>query len=630
MIDAGNFQPAIARLRFLLESRSILEDYHLYYLGFSLARFGEPAEAANVLEQLTRDHPRSIHRDAGWLELGRVRGHLGDVSRAKQALEMATRSDDPTVARPGEIELARSELAAGEIQSAAWRLQRLRRDASGSEHGRKAKAALRDLRSVHPELIPTGASLVEELRILVAEGDWAAAEALSRTLLSESERNGAAELRRLRAQALLGLGRVEEAVTVLHDVVASSREPGVAAATLFRIASLLWNRDRDEAALATFEDLLRRFPGASQSTEVRYAIGRIHETAGRLERAVQEYDDLARRAPGGKLGREARWRIGWIHFGRGDWARAERAFAPLARCPLVEACADALYWQARALERQGRTPSALALYRRLVDRAPTSCYAMWAEDRLGIATEGSSAVVVPDDHVELSPVTADRLARASALKQLGLLHFARAELAAHERDSNHDLVELRRLLRWYPAVDGHHAAMRLARRLGDRAGLTHDERQRLLYPLGFWRLVESTARDAGLDPLLVAALIRQESLYDPEARSPADARGLMQLLPSTAQRLAGEPVSLAELDRPERNVALGTRYLAMLVSKLGQDPLRALAAYNAGEAAVAKWERRAAGRERDEFVEAISYRETRDYVKRVIAGWRQYRALYAR
>jgi soluble lytic murein transglycosylase len=108
----------------------------------------------------------------------------------------------------------------------------------------------------------------------------------------------------------------------------------------------------------------------------------------------------------------------------------------------------------------------------------------------------------------------------------------------------------------------------------------------------------------------------------------------MQLLPSTARRVAATigttpPPSAQSLHNPPLNVELGTALLASLLDQYGGSRVKALAAYNAGEDAVAKWERRYAGRDTDEFVELISYRETRDYVKSVLSNYRRYKRLYA-
>jgi soluble lytic murein transglycosylase len=266
---------------------------------------------------------------------------------------------------------------------------------------------------------------------------------------------------------------------------------------------------------------------------------------------------------------------------------------------------------------------------------------MWAQRRLGAPagtlTQTTASVVPPPPSGLDPPPLPDtfHLVRASELKAAGLNGLARGELAATERAYDDDMAVQRYLLRAYPTVDGYAAALRLMRRLGDQADLSPSERQHLLYPLAFWETVRREADGQGVDPLLVVAIMRQESLFDPAARSPADARGLMQLLPSTAKRVAAasdQPINLTDLPidltNPQVNIELGTRHFRTLLTRFGADPLKAIAAYNGGEAAVEKWQRRFADLPDDEFVESITYRETRDYVKKVVANYRAYEQLY--
>jgi soluble lytic murein transglycosylase len=135
-----------------------------------------------------------------------------------------------------------------------------------------------------------------------------------------------------------------------------------------------------------------------------------------------------------------------------------------------------------------------------------------------------------------------------------------------------------------------------------------------------------------LDPFLILALIRQESLFDAQARSPAFALGLMQLLPSTAGRVAKqvglEPPSNQKLFEPEVNLTLGTQYLKDLLRRYSNNWFKAIAAYNAGEAAVDRWEKEIVTDDIEEFVERIPYVETRGYVKLVMRNHRIYKKLY--
>jgi soluble lytic murein transglycosylase len=148
------------------------------------------------------------------------------------------------------------------------------------------------------------------------------------------------------------------------------------------------------------------------------------------------------------------------------------------------------------------------------------------------------------------------------------------------------------------------------------------------YPRAYWSRVVQAADAERLDPYVVLALMRQESLFDPTAVSPAAAYGLMQLLVPTASRVAGRQIEAVALVDPTTNITLGARYLRQLLDRFGGNLAKALAAYNGGEEAVAKWERRAPEAPTDEFVESISYRETRHYVKQVLGNYRRYRRLY--
>jgi soluble lytic murein transglycosylase-like protein len=216
--------------------------------------------------------------------------------------------------------------------------------------------------------------------------------------------------------------------------------------------------------------------------------------------------------------------------------------------------------------------------------------------------------------------------RAGELRGMGFRSQARRELRAFERAHAGQDQAVGALLSAYPAVDGYRDAIRLANARGGSDPT-------VVYPLAFWPLVSGKSAAHRVDPLLVLALMRQESLFDPAARSPADARGLMQLLPSTAERVARERAISAPTDHlfdPDVNVTLGVAYLDQLMRAHHQDPLKALAAYNGGETALARWEERFGGLEPDEFVESITYRETRDYVKKVMGNFRRYQQLYAR
>ena len=240
---------------------------------------------------------------------------------------------------------------------------------------------------------------------------------------------------------------------------------------------------------------------------------------------------------------------------------------------------------------------------------------------LGVAFRAESGFVPVTREVDF------HLSRARELAALSLHQLAVAELdQINGMKPNGRLRTL--LMREY----FNNRAYRRSLALANEAPRSESQRDLFRYPLAFWDLIRQKAQDRELDPYLVVALIRQESLFDARARSPAAALGLMQLIPATAARVAvrlGLPAPSQErLFDPEINLTLGTQYLKELLERYSNNWQKALAAYNAGEAAVDRWEREIGADDIEEFVEQIPYVETRGYVKLVLRNHRIYKRLY--
>jgi soluble lytic murein transglycosylase len=154
----------------------------------------------------------------------------------------------------------------------------------------------------------------------------------------------------------------------------------------------------------------------------------------------------------------------------------------------------------------------------------------------------------------------------------------------------------------------------------------------VIFPLVYWDTIRKQSAAHDLDPYLVAALIGQESTFEPGVRSVANAWGLMQLVPSTGRRLARSigirNFTTAKLTDPEINIRLGTLYFSQLVSRFG-GTYYALASYNAGDSRVVRWKSERPGLDEDEFIDDIPFPETQNYVKRVLGTAEDYRRLYS-
>jgi soluble lytic murein transglycosylase len=153
----------------------------------------------------------------------------------------------------------------------------------------------------------------------------------------------------------------------------------------------------------------------------------------------------------------------------------------------------------------------------------------------------------------------------------------------------------------------------------------------VIFPLTYWPAIQREAKARGLDPYLIAALIAQESTFDPKIRSAANAWGLMQVLPSTGRRIARQigmrNFTTNTLTNADANLKIGTAYFARLVKQFGGSHY-ALASYNAGENRVVRWRAERPGIDQDEFIDDIPFPETQNYVKRILGTAEDYRLLY--
>jgi len=628
-VQEGNFERARPILESIVADYPELEDYCLYYLATGHARAGRKSLAVSLLQRLLSSQPQSVHFAPAALKLGRALLADGDGAGARAAFLRARDAGSKDVHRSATLALARLDLADGNLASAYDRFMALRRDAPGTAVGNEAKREVEALRRRSPDLAPTGSALRAELELLVKEGDHAGAIALADRLIAVAPSIDRPGLMRLRADAEAGAGRIDESLATLRQIYRLYPDSPEAPSALFRRARTLWNRDRTTDAEAAFRYLLRRYPRHGAAPDALYALARIDEAAGNWNQALANYRRLTRAYPRAAVAPEAGWRIGWVLYQNRQWRQAAEAFGQASR-RWRSIANDSIYWQARALEHGGHSTEARALYRRLLDQDPTNYYAYWAEKRLGSvasravtpAPPGPSGQIPPD-----APGPADgyHLTRAHELQAAGLPDAALTELRAFERSNTVRRGMVGFLLDAYRAVDGYRDAIRLAQRVPQPDPF-------VLYPLAFWPRVTSHTTRNGADPLLVLSLMRQESMFDPGALSPANARGLMQLLPSTAveaaRRIGKPPPRPGDLYDPDVNITLGVAHFRYLLDLYGGNRFKALAAYNGGERAVERWDRQFGSRDLDEWVESITYRETRKYVKKVLSNQRAYRELY--
>ncbi len=351
---------------------------------------------------------------------------------------------------------------------------------------------------------------------------------------------------------------------------------------------------------------------------------------GELTAASQSLHTLVARHPGASQAPLARFRAALLDWNASPNAptAAAAAFDSLASLhPRDDEAGAARYWAGRAYEKLGRRAVAEERWRAVIAADSLSYYAVLSAKRLNATPWTPPAGADTASHS--APVDS-AVQRIMALRRLGMDVEARFEidaLAARVTAAPADAPAVAHALL---AVAEPSRAMRVALAAIGR-GSKDRALYRAAYPVMHQDVLLEEAKRNRLDPALVAGVIRQESSWNPRAVSPANARGLMQLMPSVGASIASSheyPLwNVALLFEPDVSMELG---MAHLSSSLRRDspPERALAAYNAGASRVTRWVRRPGSDDPELFAEWIPYTETRDYVRVVLRNASVYRALY--
>jgi soluble lytic murein transglycosylase len=400
-------------------------------------------------------------------------------------------------------------------------------------------------------------------------------------------------------------------------------------------------------AVRTYEALAREYPSHPFADDALFFAAELDLRAGRRGVALERLEQLAARYDTGNFAPEALFQLAWQHRTAGAHEDALAALDRLDRLPALgrDQRLRSRYWRARTLAEKGDAAAAPAFAALAADH-PAEWYGLLARARLpdvapllaSHRTASSSYAAAPVWPLEAGPLGDDpRFLAGVELLRMQLPDAAAELLAIDRRSLPEDAARL--LVEALQRSGSTGAAAYVARTTLGRTlvgGL--DDRTadvwRATYPLPFRSMVEQSARASSVDPDLLQALMREESRFNPCARSPTGALGLTQLMPRTAQDVArglklGRVVP-SMLHRPALNIRLGAAYLSELLSEFEGSMVRAVAAYNAGPVAVWRWVRARPDEEIDEWVEKIPISETRDYVKRVLGSYGAYRLVYGR
>lgn len=413
-------------------------------------------------------------------------------------------------------------------------------------------------------------------------------------------------------------------------------------------AQTLYNRGFYSDALALSEKNLETSRGTPESTKVLRLAAKSAFNRGEYDKANKYFEELALEHAGTDPAAEAVFRLGLLSFRKGQYSEASAHFERLFVLPQVNDYKYmGLYWQWRAQQKLG-VEKASDTANELISKYPLTYYGLRARAELNKNVLSLPARAKPQAkssqaRMWLTDQEGLALERILLLLKAGWFDEAKAELNLLPPPFGIEAKVYR--ARLVAAAFDYPSAFTLFNQIWDEdPSWIRPDTLRVAFPLEFTPAILKAATRQNLDPLLVRALIRQESSYQPNAISPAQALGVMQLLPSTVDEIAREgrtskklvyPDSLFD---PETNIYFGSIYLSRLISRFnGHVPL-ALAAYNAGPGKLKRWQQarpdlqglegvKSSEPESELWIDELPWSETSFYVKAVLRNWLLYRVL---
>jgi peptidoglycan lytic transglycosylase len=643
-IAAGDFREGLPLVNDAELARTPMADYARYYTALALIGLSRHAEADAILSALLQRTPAGFLREGVPLRLAEVALARQDSARAERILRDLKWDE---VSAPDEAlgKLGAVEESVGHRDHALETYRRLYYDYPLSAQADDARFGIERLQSLAPLPDDVTSRALGRAEKLFTARRWADARAAFENV-ARGVQGDNKDLVALRlAECDYRLDRYRAARDGVKPFTSGSTL--APEARFFYLSAVKALGDRT-GYVALSRDLVTDYPESEWSAEALNSLAQYFLTSDDDDAADQVFREILVKFPRHRYAERAAWKAGWADYRARRFAEAAAIFESAAMTfPRADTRPAWLYWSGRARDQIGDQATANTRYRLEVTDYANTYYGRLATGILASRRQPLTVDTfgpVPASATTSKTVPTERLVRA--LTALQLYDDALREVQYAQQVWG-DSPQLQATWAWIRHEQG--SALKAQERfLAWRGAITTMRRAypqfltsggedipadvlRVIYPLDYWPLIEKYSQQLQLDPYLLAALMAQESTFTADIRSSANARGLMQLMPSTARRYATKlgikPFTTALLAQPEVNVRIGAYYFKELMDRFGGAHF-ALASYNAGESRVARWIESAPGLPTDEFIDNIPFPETQNYVKRILGTADDYRRLY--
>jgi len=433
----------------------------------------------------------------------------------------------------------------------------------------------------------------------------------------------------------------------------------VADDSLYYLGRSLTNLNLDADAISYFQKLVELFPTSKYSDDALYRIGRIYSLKEDFKNAVSYFQRVSSDYPGGDKLPDALWELGLIQYRSGDYNSAKNTFSNYASSYKGSSLEEkGLFWQAKCCQKLGGKDKAAELYKKIIDLNSYSYYTFASGEMLAEMNEEAQieeintqlnpenpqiADIIPDiydileedSYIETGEI--NHIDKAVELLKLEFFNSASLEIEAGSSEIEENPVRTLEIATLFIKSNNYSNSINIIhknfKKLKSELNEPYtDYLYYLYYPYGYKEPVLKYSSQYNLDPLFTLAVMRQESLFEPDAGSYAGAQGLMQIMPATGEGIARQiGISNYNTDLlldPDINIRMGTFYLRQQLDNFSQNQFYCLGAYNGGPGKMSGWISERGDMDIDEFIESVSYEQSREYIKIVMGNYYFYQMLY--
>jgi soluble lytic murein transglycosylase len=610
LIKVGRFQEGISALDGLENELPLISDYIEYYEAIGQKGLGNSHEAEKLFNRIVSSYPSTGVRKRALMGVGDTYLETGSYDKAENIFR---------------------NLYNGETdrQDKALFLSKLGSSLQSQGKYREATNMYKTLWVEYPDSIFQDVAYTNAIYIgnkqgipfTVNESDYLrrAQILFNNSMWSSSLENfnkvtKTVDVKTKMGIAMFHIGRLEEALNLLAGI--NSPE------SLYWRAKIKAKQGRDSQASELYRAIHVTYPGSPLAPEGLYIAARLYQINDNIDKATNLYDELIRKYPKSEFAEDGAWNLGWIYYNRGKLNQALATFSSFTSSSVPFNSTNNKYWKARVLEKQGKKAEAFAIYNELAMSQKPSYHSYLAQIKTG--KRPSFGGLTPQAYARSADNDSKRL-KVDLLADMEMFDDASLEIDEMLKHSStdKDLIQASIL---YARVNDFYDSVRVAEGLNSPVAIS------LSYPRAYSEIVKAYARKYHVDEYVVYSIMREESRFQKDARSSANAIGLMQLLPSTARLTAAElgmnGFNTGMLNVPRINIELGIYYFKKMLNRFNGDIRLALASYNAGADRAEDWLIMFPNLAKDEFVEEIPFRETRNYIRRILRSYGAYKAIY--